>query len=236
VKSVRVGRMMEATLVPIFLVSVRRVSRIYVQLLLGSVGLNAGLMKHGDVPSGSSFIQVRVVSSGFDRRLILKETRCSMANNGESGKKSATHRKAVVVPMTVQGSSPGIPSQAEYERRELARAHKKLGEIQRAPLADRKEAQASFLKAMRSTPELVGERIGWLFDGNYGMGSMMLARRVLASPRMNRAAALTQMIGAFEWQSPEVMSREAWKTLTAREKGCLDSAVQEAITTVLGEE
>ena len=89
---------------------------------------------------------------------------------------------------------------------------------------------------MRSTPELVGERIGWLFDGNYGMGSMMLARCVLASPRMNRAAALTQVIGAFEWQSPEVMSREAWKKLTPGEKARLDSAVQGVIADSLNAE
>jgi hypothetical protein len=172
-----------------------------------------------------------------------------MASNGKSSKKSAAQlnqeidevlrmrqRKAAAAPKVVQGSSPGIPSQVDYERRELAGAHKRLEEIQRAPLADRKEAQASFLKAMRSTPELVGERIGWLFDGNYGMGSMMLARRVLASPRMNRAAALTQMIGAFEWQSPEVMSREAWKKLTPGEKARLDSAVQGVIADSLSDE
>ena len=165
-----------------------------------------------------------------------------------NGKKSATQlnreidevlrqRKAGAAPKAVRASSSsGIPSQVEYERRELMEARKRLEEIQRAPLADRKEAQASFFEAMRDSPELVAERIGWLLDGNYSYGAMQLAKRVLGSPRMNRSAALTQMVGAFEWQSPEIMSREAWKKLTAGQKAHLENAVQEAITSALSEE
>ena len=97
-------------------------------------------------------------------------------------------------------------------------------------MADRKEAQAAFFEAMRDDPALVAERLGWLLDGNYGYGPMLLAKRALASPRMNRSAALTQMVGAFEWQSPDDMSRAAWKKLSAGEKARLESAVQGAIT------
>jgi hypothetical protein len=122
-----------------------------------------------------------------------------------------------------------IPGQAEYERREVASAHRKLDDLRRAPLADRKEAQAKFLGAMRDHPEIVGERIGWLLGGNYGYGQMLLAKQVLASPRMNRSAALTQMVGAYEWQSPEELSRAAWKKLSASEQAQLEREVQEAI-------
>jgi hypothetical protein len=132
-------------------------------------------------------------------------------------------------------SRSGIPSQAEYERRELTEAHSKLAEIRRAPLADRKEAQAAFFATMRDDPEVVGERVGWLIDGNYGYGAMMLAKRVLGSRRMNRSAALTQMIGAFEWQSPEDMTREVWNKLSASEKARLESAVQAAIVSAESE-
>lgn len=132
--------------------------------------------------------------------------------------------------------SSGIPSQAEYERRELADAHRKLDELRRAPLSDRKEAQEEFLKVMREDPELVAERVGWLLGGNYGYGSMVMAKRVLGSPRMNRSAALTQMIGAFEWMAPEDMVRAAWKKLSASEKAALESAVQGAITSAQSKE
>lgn len=129
-----------------------------------------------------------------------------------------------------------IPGQAEYERRELASAHRKLDDLRRAPLADRKEAQAEFLAAMRDNPEIVGERIGWLLGGNYGYGEMLLAKRVLGNPRLNRSAALTQMIGAYEWQVPEEMSRAAWKKLSSSEQTRLESVVQEAIASAEREE
>lgn len=148
-------------------------------------------------------------------------------------------RKAGVgaFPRVGQGSrSPGIPSQAEYERRELNEAHRRLEEVQRTSLADRKEAQASFLEAMREFPGLVAERIGWLLDEHYGYGAMLLAKRILASPRMNRSAALTQMIGALEWQSPEILTRSAWKMLTTDQKASLESAVRGAIDSALSEE
>lgn len=122
-----------------------------------------------------------------------------------------------------------IPSQHEYEQREIAQAHRQMDEVRRAPLADRKEAQHHFFEVMRDTPSLVGERVGWLLDGNYGYGSMVLAKRILESPRMNRVAALTQMIGVFEWQCPDEMTRQAWKRLTVREKAQLADAVQSAI-------
>jgi hypothetical protein len=164
-----------------------------------------------------------------------------MANNGSNGKKSGPQldreidevllmRKKKQAAVAAPPSRSGTPSQAEYERREIADAHKKLVEIHRSPLSDRKEAQAEFLKAMRDDPELVAERIDWLIGGSYGYGPMLLAKRVLASPRMNRSASLTQLVGAFEWQSPEDMSRAAWKKLSASEKARLEAEVQALIT------
>ena len=171
-----------------------------------------------------------------------------MANNGRTDKKSPAQldqeidevlrmrqkKAAAAAPRASRGS--GIPSQAEYERRELEDANRKLAELRRAPLSERKEAQAEFLKVMRDNPDLVAERIGWLLDGNYGYGPMRLAKRVLGAPRMNRSAALTQMIGAFEWMAPEDMVRAAWKKLSAGEKAALEREVQDAIKSAQREE
>lgn len=134
-----------------------------------------------------------------------------------------------------RASSPS-GSESEYERRELTEAQNKLSQLRRAPLSERKEAQAEFFKAMRDDPELVAERVGWLLDGNYGYGSMLMAKQVLGSPRMNRSAALTQMIGAFEWMTPEDMVRAAWKKLSASAKAALESAVQGEIASAQSEE
>jgi 3-oxoacyl-[acyl-carrier-protein] synthase III len=137
---------------------------------------------------------------------------------------------------TAASRSVGIPSQAEYEQRELREANQRLSEVERAPLADRKEAAAEFFEAMRDDPELVAERVGWLLGGNYDYGQMMMAKRVLGAPRMNRVAALTQMVAAFEWSSPGAMTRAAWKKLTKGQQAALERAVQGEIADAEREE
>jgi hypothetical protein len=132
--------------------------------------------------------------------------------------------------------SSGIPSQAEYERRELDEANQRLREVERAPLADRKEAAAGFFEAMRDHPELVAERVGWLLDGNYGYGQMLMAKRVLGRPRMNRSAALTHMVAAFEWSTPSLMAMAGWKKLTKAQQAALEKAVQAEIRSAESEE
>ena len=172
-----------------------------------------------------------------------------MANNGTNGTKKSgaqlqseidevlrMRQKKAAKAAVVKPRSSGTPSQAEYERRELEDANRKLAELRRAPLSERKEAQADFLKAMRDDPELVAERIGWLLGGNYGYGPKLLAKRVLDNTRMNRPAALTQMIGAFEWMTPGDHVIAAWKKLSAGEKAALERAVQGAIKSAQREE
>lgn len=135
-----------------------------------------------------------------------------------------------------QPKSSGTPSQAEYERRELREAKQRLTEIEKAPLADRKEAAAEFLEAMRDHPEIVAERIGWLLDGNYGYGQMLKAKQILGSPRMNRSAALTHMVAAYEWSTPNAMAIAGWKKLTKGQQVALDKAVLRAIKDAESEE
>jgi mRNA-degrading endonuclease RelE of RelBE toxin-antitoxin system len=119
--------------------------------------------------------------------------------------------------------------QAEYERRESQEAAQRLHEIERAPLADRKEAATDFLAAMRDHPEVIAERVGWLLNGNYGHGQMQKAKRVLTAPWTNRSATLTHMVAAYEWQTPNAMAVAAWKKLTKGQQAKLEKAVQAVI-------
>jgi hypothetical protein len=119
-------------------------------------------------------------------------------------------------------------SSDNYDQREISEARALLTEIRKAPLADRRDARASFLNALRD-PEIVGERLTWLINGSYGYGEMLLAKRVLQNPRMNRAAALTQLVAAFEWRCPEDFARDAWKQLSKREQTALQRAIDRVI-------
>lgn len=116
----------------------------------------------------------------------------------------------------------------EYDRRSLGEALAHQRDVEGAPLADRKEACAEFAEALRD-PLLVAERLGWLIDGNYGRGEMLKAKQIVASPRMNRRAALTHLIGMYEWRCPSDMGVAAWKKLSASEKKALDAAVDVVI-------
>ena len=150
-------------------------------------------------------------------------------------------RKPSAKEMRVTVATPGIhvpgdkwyprgSREAEpYEMREAQEYQRQLRDVEKAPLADRKEAAEAFLEAMKD-PALVAERISWLFDGNYGYGAMQAAKRVLGmSARANKAATLTQMIAALEWRTPPRLAVQAWKKLSSAQKAALDKAVKAEI-------
>jgi len=117
----------------------------------------------------------------------------------------------------------------EYGRRSLMEAYHHQQEVEKAPLSERQEARAAFQEAMATDPALVAERIGWMIDGNYGQGEMLKAKQIVASPRMNRRAALTHLVGVYEWKCPGNFAVDAWKKLNSGQKQALDAAVDVVI-------
>jgi len=115
-----------------------------------------------------------------------------------------------------------------HHHRELQIALAEEKEVNQAPLSERQEARAEFLEAMKD-PALVAERVGWMIDGNYGEGTMLYAKRIIASPRMNRRAALTHLVAIHEWKCPGNFAIDAWKKLTGPEKKQLDAALDVVI-------
>lgn len=106
----------------------------------------------------------------------------------------------------------------------------RLVEVEKAPLDERKEARDEFYRDMKHNPDTVGERVGWLLDGNYGYEEMKSAGRVLAmSKRANKVAQLAHMVGVLEWNCPPAMAVAAWKKLSPPEKDALDRAVKAAM-------
>jgi hypothetical protein len=112
----------------------------------------------------------------------------------------------------------------DYHLRSLGEAASTEREVESQSLAERQEARGEFLAAMRD-PALVAERVGWMIDGNYGYGEMLKAKDVIAHPRMNRRAALTHLVGIYEWRCPAKFGIDAWKKLTSSEKKALDQAL-----------
>lgn len=125
-----------------------------------------------------------------------------------------------------------IPSQAAYEANELREFQAKLREVERAPLRERQEDAQEFASTLRTDPELIAERIGWLFDGNYGYGSYVTARRVLRS-RMNKEAWALITVAAVEWRTTNVYARKAYNALSASEKAHINRLIDREIRSAM---
>jgi hypothetical protein len=110
-----------------------------------------------------------------------------------------------------------------------------LNALQRAPLADRREAAAEWLDAMRHEPQLVAERVRWLLDGCYGEELYQAAWQVVTNSR-NAVAWLVIAIAAHEWSCPPREAWAAWRALTAEEREAVNSAIRAAIDEVLAEQ
>jgi hypothetical protein len=126
-----------------------------------------------------------------------------------------------------------------------------LNALQRAPLADRREAKAEWQDAITNQPQLVAERVAWLLNGCYGEEAYTAARQVVTNPRnavawlaarqvvtnpRNAVAWLAQAIAAHEWGCPPREAWAAWRALTAEEREAVNSAIRAAVDEVLAEQ
>jgi hypothetical protein len=110
-----------------------------------------------------------------------------------------------------------IPTDYEYRMREAQLFRKDIQDVEKASLADRKEAAMHWLFDLKNNPLMVAERVLWLFQGAYGKGSYDAACSVLKS-RMNQVAWAAITIAALEWKCPARFATMAWKKLNPVEQ------------------
>jgi hypothetical protein len=122
-----------------------------------------------------------------------------------------------------------IPTKEQYERNERTRYYNERAQLARAPLADRQDGRDRYLADLRDNPEIIGERVAWLLDGSYGKGAYDVAREIADNPRMNRAAALGQMIAGCEWMATDALARDAWSRITGAQQRKVTDAINRAI-------
>jgi len=127
------------------------------------------------------------------------------------------------------------PTKAQYERDVIRRFQSELREIEKAPLYERKKAVDKWKGSLKTEPEAIAERVGWLLDGSYGEGAYIRAREIARSPRMNRPAALSQMVAAMEWRTPGPMARKAFLNLPKAEQQKINKLIQGRIDEFLEE-
>jgi len=116
-----------------------------------------------------------------------------------------------------------------YEMRELAMFRKQMEEVEKLPLAERKENAREWFNDLMNDQKLIAERVGWLLNGSYGKGSFDSACRVLASPRMNQVAWCAITIANLEWRTPAKMAIMAWKKLPVETRYQVNEAIRREI-------
>lgn len=121
-----------------------------------------------------------------------------------------------------------METQKQYEARERFEFVKQSGAVNKAPLADRREAQTEFRYAL-TNPELIGERVHWLIMGNCGYGSYIVTREVLLNPRINREAWLCRTIAVLEWQCPQDRASDEFMALSPEDQERVTAQIKSAI-------
>ena len=112
---------------------------------------------------------------------------------------------------------------------ELLQFRKQMEEVEKAPLAERKEGAVAWYNALMTDHMGVAQRVGWLLNGSYGKGSHDSACRVLASPRMNQVAWCAITIANLEWRCPAKMAIMAWKKLPVETRYQVNEAIRREI-------
>jgi hypothetical protein len=115
------------------------------------------------------------------------------------------------------------------EMRELTAFRKQMEEVERLPLAERKENAREWFNDLMNDQKLIAERVGWLLNGSYGKGSFDSACRVLASPRMNQVAWCAITIANLEWRCPAKMAIASWKKLPVETRYQVNEAIRREI-------
>ena len=118
-----------------------------------------------------------------------------------------------------------IPTQAQYEANECRRHCAFIREIEAAPLAERKEAQADWSDAITHNPGMIAEQVGWLLHGSYGFWPAKLAARIKANARCNQAAQIACLLDAEDHSCPPEMAQAAFKALTPAAQKSLNTAI-----------
>jgi len=112
----------------------------------------------------------------------------------------------------------------QYHDNEMKLVYRQIERCATAPLSDRKESENDAFELM-CNPGIVAEHLGWVLDGSYGYGAMVLMRNVANAKRGNRAARAVQLLASLDCQCPQSHCVKAWKRLSREQREALDYRV-----------
>jgi hypothetical protein len=124
--------------------------------------------------------------------------------------------------------NPNTPD--PYTDQEVRRTHLQIARLSHQPLAARQSARDDYADALSTRVGYVTRALEFIVNGDYGRGPQALAYEVLqAGPRRNKAAALSILLAALDFQCPAVFARQAYLSLDKDRRDRVESAFAEAI-------
>ena len=121
-----------------------------------------------------------------------------------------------------------IPTQKEYEEREIRMYFKKLEEVEKSPKQDRIEGFKELFDNARLNPVIISERIGWILDGSYGFGPYKIAERIVKETK-NPNYHLFHILAHYEYLTSDYYASKVYRSLTQDQKDKLNELVTKEI-------
>ena len=122
-----------------------------------------------------------------------------------------------------------IPTQEQYEDREITMFFKKIEDVKRLPIAERRENRERMLDHLSGDLKHFGDSVSWLIEGSYGFGAQLKAKQALENKRFNRRAWLFNHVALIEYQIDSSMASRVWNSLAKEAQDqinmCLDDVI-----------
>ena len=98
------------------------------------------------------------------------------------------------------------------------------------PMEKQREAKQEFLETLITKPNVIVERMTWLFNGTYGDGYQIIANSYFnRSKRFNIQDRLLELIAIAEYRCPSRQARQAYNSLTEIQKALFNLMVNRII-------
>ena len=118
----------------------------------------------------------------------------------------------------------------EYHDREMKRLFKRIEDIEKAPLSERREGREDYLRGLRDNPDIIAERVTWILNGAYGYAEQFRAKYILENcKRKSAVVQLAYLVAAFDDSCPQVFAAQAFKKLMPEQQEKINNLIAQEV-------
>jgi len=121
-----------------------------------------------------------------------------------------------------------IPTQKEYEEREIKMYFRQLEGVEKSSKQDRIYGFKSMLETVKNDPAIIAERITWILNGSYGFGAYIMSKRILKETK-NPNYHLFHILAHLEYLTSDYYASKIYRSLSKQEQDNLNELVTQEI-------